>query len=80
MIQIVLHYPPSNHPILVECHYLTHVVSSAAEAEPTGLFINAQNEIPLRRLLQAIGHSQPPTYIKTDNATQQMDTSIIIYI
>ena len=58
-----------NHPILVECRCLRHVVSSAAEAETAGVFHNAQISIQLRRILHALGHPQPPTAIKTDNAT-----------
>ena len=73
-------YYLSNHPtpqhqanlngsILVECKTLRHVVSSAAEAEVGGIFHNAQTTIPIRTLLQALGHHQPPTPINTDNAT-----------
>ena len=58
---------PSNHPVLVECHCLRHVVSSAAEAETAGLFYNAQHAISIRRILQAMGHPQSPTQLKTDN-------------
>ena len=58
-----------NHPILVECRCLRHVVSSAAEAETAGVFHNAQISIQLRRILHAFGHPQPATAIKTDNAT-----------
>ena len=57
------------HPILVECRCLRHVVSSAAEAETAGLFYNGQNIILLRRALHALGHMQKPTPLKTDNAT-----------
>jgi len=39
------------------------------EAETAGLFHNAQRTIPIRRILIALGHSQPPTPIKTDNST-----------
>ena len=60
---------PSSHPVLVECHCLCHVVSSAAEAETAGLFYNAQNAVSIRRVLQAMGHPQLPTAIKTDNST-----------
>jgi hypothetical protein len=42
-------------------------VASAAEAETGGLFINAQETIPLHYILQQLGHDQPPTPIKTDN-------------
>ena len=48
---------------------LKHVVASAAEAETAALFHNAHNTIPIRRILTALGHSQLPTPIKTDNNT-----------
>ena len=58
-----------NAPIHVECKLLKHVVSSAAEAETGGVYSNCQFAVPLRRMLEALGHKQPPTIIKTDNAT-----------
>ena len=58
-----------NAPILIECKTLRHVVASAAEAETGGLFHNAQTILHLRDLLNAIGHPQPPTPLKTDNST-----------
>jgi hypothetical protein len=58
-----------NGAILVECKTLRHVVSSAAEAETGGLFHNAQIAILIRHILEALGHPQPPTPIKTDNST-----------
>ena len=58
-----------NGPILIECKTLRHVVASSAEAETAGLFHNCQTAIPLRYLLQAIGHPQPATPVKTDNTT-----------
>ena len=58
-----------NGAILVECKTIDHVVASAAEAETAGLFHNAQRTIPIRRILIALGHPQPPTPIKTDNST-----------
>ena len=58
-----------NGPLLVECKTIKHVVSSAAEAETGALFHNAQTAIPIRRLLIALGHPQPPTPIKIDNST-----------
>ena len=36
-----------------------------------GVFHNTQIAIPIRRLLIALGHPQPPTPIKTDNTTAQ---------
>ena len=53
----------------MECRCLRHVVSSAAEAETAGLFHNAQNIISIRRILEALGHPQNPTPLKTDNET-----------
>ena len=61
--------PTVNGAIHVECKTLKHVVSSAAEAETGGIFVNSQLTIPIRHSLQALGHIQPPTPIKTDNST-----------
>ena len=63
------HAHPLNGPLLVECKTIKHVVSSAAEAETSALFHNAQTTIPIRRLLIELGHPQPPTPIKIDNST-----------
>ena len=82
-IRIAGHYILSSHPppnpqipnkipnalILVECKTLWHVVASAVEAETGGLFHNAQTILHIRMLLDALGHSQPPTPLKTDNST-----------
>ena len=61
--------PIPNGSILIECKTLRHVVASAAEAEVGGLFHNAQMAIPIRNMLEQLGHPQPPTPIKTDNST-----------
>ena len=58
-----------NAPFLILCKTLKHVVTSAAEAETGGLFLNAQEIISLRYILTALGHPQPPTPLKTDNST-----------
>ena len=58
-----------NGAILVECKTLRHVVASAAEAETAGVFHNAHTAIPLRTILTALHHPQPPTPLKTDNTT-----------
>ena len=58
-----------NGAILVECQTLKHVVGSAAEAETGGLFYNAQQAVVLRKILEDLGHPQPPTPLKTDNST-----------
>ena len=61
--------PPLNGAIHIECKTLRHVVSSPAEAEVGGVFHNAQIAIPIRTILHALNHPQPPTPIKTDNST-----------
>ena len=69
----LLDYPTKqgdiNGPLHIECKTLRNVVGSAAEAEMGGLYHNAQTCIPIRYILEALQHPQPPTPIKTDNAT-----------
>eukprot|EP00957_Ditylum_brightwellii_P112875 8606296-Ditylum_brightwellii.AAC.1 len=60
---------PHNAPILIECRTLKHVVCSMKKAECSALFHNSQTAIGLRNLLEAIGHPQQPTKIKTNNKT-----------
>lgn len=48
---------------------LQHIVASAAEPEVAGVFHNAQIAVPVRVILQAMNHKQPPTPIKTDKST-----------
>lgn len=61
--------PPCNGPLHIICKTLRHVVASTAEAETAGLFFNTQEALPICYLLSKLGHPQPPTPIKTDNAT-----------
>ena len=66
--------PMPNGCILVKCHGLHNVVSSAAEAETGETFHNAQKAIPIHQLLQTIfKHPQlaNETPITTDNLTSQ---------
>ena len=60
---------PYNGAIIVECKTIRQVVTSAAEAETHGVFHNAKLALHIRNLLEGMGHSQPPTAIKTDNST-----------
>ena len=62
-------HPKLNGAVLVECKTLRHVVLSSAEAEVAGIFHNAGMAIPIRHILQALNHPQPPTPLKTDNST-----------
>jgi hypothetical protein len=63
--------PQKNGPILTIVQSLKNVVSSAAEAETGGVFINAQVIIPTRTTLIDMGHPQPTTGtpLVTDNST-----------
>ena len=47
------------------------VMSSLAEAECGGLYINAQEAIPLIITLEELGHKQDPVPLKTDNSTAE---------
>ena len=63
--------PSPNGPVHVLCKTLRGVPSSAAEAETGGLFLNAQEAIPLITALEEMGHKQPitGTPLETDNST-----------
>jgi hypothetical protein len=45
------------------------VVASAAESEVGACFYNAQSGSPLRVTLTELGHTQPPTPLRTDKST-----------
>ena len=45
------------------------MVTSAAEAETTGVLQNAKTALAIQNLLQHIGHYQPPTINRNDNST-----------
>jgi hypothetical protein len=61
--------PPNNGAVLNISKILKAVMSSAAEAELGALYINAREAIPMRHLLEEMGHKQPPTPMQTDNST-----------
>jgi hypothetical protein len=48
---------------------INNVVASAAESEVGSCFHNAQSGAPLRVTLIELGHTQPPTPLRTDNST-----------
>ena len=58
-----------NGAILVVCKSIRSGVASAAEADIGGLFYNGQDAIIIRHSLEALGHPEPKTPIKTDNST-----------
>ncbi len=61
--------PRNNGAVLTVAQIIKAVMSSAAEAELGGLYINSREAVPLRHLLHEMGHTQPPTPIQTDNST-----------
>jgi len=61
--------PDNNGAVLNVSSVMKAVLSSAAEGEIAGLFINVKHAIPQRNLIEEMGHPQPPTPIQTDNTT-----------
>jgi hypothetical protein len=59
----------NNGAVLTISGILKHVMSSAAEAEVAGLFVNAKEGEILRTTLDEMGYPQEPTRIQTDNST-----------
>ena len=64
-------FPPSTikSPIHVEFKLFRYVVSSAAEAEITGIYSNCCTALNLINMLQALDHKQSPVNVKSDNST-----------
>ena len=45
------------------------VMSSAMESEVGAIFLAAKEAVPVRIVLEEMGHPQPPTPIQVDNST-----------
>ena len=58
-----------NGPVLTIVQILKNVMSSAAEAELSGLFICAKAMVPLRNTLMGMGWPQPPSPVQCNNST-----------
>jgi hypothetical protein len=58
-----------NGSILNVASVIKNVVSSASGSEVGACFHNAQSGAPLRVKLTELGHTQPPTPLRTDNST-----------
>jgi hypothetical protein len=58
-----------NRSILNVAAIIKNVVASAAGSEVGAYFHNAQSGAPLRVTLTELGHTQPPTPLRTDNST-----------
>ena len=61
--------PRWNGPLLTIAQIMRYVVSSAAEAEMTALFLTAKEMAPLRNTLTEMGWKQPPSPPQSDNST-----------
>ena len=61
--------PRWNGPLLTIAQIMKYVVSSAAEAEMTDLFLTAKEMVPLRNTLTEMGWKQPPSPLQSDNYT-----------
>jgi hypothetical protein len=59
--------PPNNGAVLNIAHIIKNIMSSATEAELVGLYIMAREAVYIR-ILEDLGHKQPPTPLQTDNA------------
>jgi hypothetical protein len=55
--------------ILNVASIIKNVFASAVESEVGACFHNAQSGAPLRVTLTELGHTQPPTPLRTDNST-----------
>jgi hypothetical protein len=58
-----------NGSILNFAAVIKNVVASAAESEVGACFHNTQSGAPLRVTLTELGHTQPPTPLRTDKST-----------
>jgi hypothetical protein len=58
-----------NGSILNVAAVIKNLVASAAESEVGACFDNAQSGAPLRITLAELGHTQPPTPLRTNNST-----------
>ena len=61
--------PPDNGAILTVAQVIKAVMSSAAEAELGGLYINCREAVYIRNILHEMGWKQPRTPVQTDNST-----------
>ena len=61
--------PRWNGPVLTIAQIMKYVVSSAAEADMTALFLMAKEMVPLQHTLTEMGRKQPPPPVQSDNFT-----------
>jgi hypothetical protein len=61
--------PTNNGTVLNIAQLIKAVMSSAAEAKLSALYMNAREAVLQRQLLKVMGHLQPPTPKQTNNST-----------
>ncbi len=61
--------PADNGAVLNIAQLIKAIMSLAAEAELSALYINACEAVPIHLLLAEMGHIQPPTPTQTNNST-----------
>ena len=61
--------PVGNGAILMVAQILKHVMSSAAEAELSAIYINAHKDVYIRQILTELGNLQHWTPMKTEKST-----------
>ena len=61
--------PRWNGPVLSIAQIMKYVLSSAAEAETSALFLTAKEMIPLKKTLEEMRWKQPPSPLQCDNST-----------
>eukprot|EP00956_Cyclotella_meneghiniana_P017172 scaffold27726_cov30-Cyclotella_meneghiniana.AAC.1 len=64
--------PPNNGAIHNIAEIIKAVMSSAAEAETRGLYINARKAVEERNILEEMGHKQPPTPIQIKRSRTEL--------
>ena len=67
--------PHWNGPLLTIAQIMKYVVSSAAEAEMTALFLTAKEMVPLRHTLTKMGWKKPPSLLQSENYTAVVMTN-----
>ena len=61
--------PTVNVILLVVCKIVRNIVASAAEAEYSAIFFNAQTAVPILTTLTKMGRKKGSTDIQVDNST-----------
>ena len=60
---------PNNGAVFTILQIIKAVMSLVAEANVGALYINCQEAVPARHVLEFMRHKQPPTPMQTDNTT-----------